>query len=67
MMTPKTTMNPPLQSKINLTALVLQIIGVIAAFDLIPPAAEEHFMEISIILVPALIQVWRTWYTEVKT
>lgn len=59
-------MNTPMNSKINSTALVIQIIGVVAAFNLIPPAAEEHLVEITMIALPFLIQVFRTWFTGDK-
>ena len=57
-------MNPPVKSKINYTSLLIQLIGVAVIFNVIPPAIEEHLIEITLIAGPALIQVFRTWYTE---
>lgn len=62
----KTQMNKPINSKINWTALVMAIIGVMVALDYIPPEMEEDVITITMIAGPALIGVFRTWYTEVR-
>ena len=59
-------MNEPHKSKINYTGGVISIIGLIAAYDLIPPKAEEHMVELAMIGVGPLIIVFRTWFTENK-
>lgn len=59
-------MNTPARSKINWTALAVALVGIAAAFDLVPPEAEKHLTEIAMILGPALIMVWRTWFTGPK-
>ena len=56
-------MNPPVKSKINWTSLLIQLIGVAVIFNVIPPAIEDHLIEITLIAGPALIQVFRTWFT----
>ena len=56
-------MNPPAKSKINWTSLLIQLIGVAVIFNVIPPAIEDHLIEITLIAGPALIQVFRTWFT----
>lgn len=59
-------MNEPHKSKINYTAAAISIIGLIAAYDLIPPKAEEHMVELAMIGVGPLIIVFRTWFTGNK-
>ena len=59
-------MNSALKSKINWTSLVIAGFGVAIAFDLIPYQAEEHITTIVTIAGPALIMVWRTWFTGNK-
>ena len=56
-------MNTPIQSKINWTALVIAMFGIAVAFGFIPKAAESHINTIITIMLPALIVVFRTWYT----
>ena len=56
-------MNKPIKSKINYTGGVISIIGLIAAYDVIPPEAEEHMVELAMIGVGPLIIVFRTWFT----
>ena len=65
-MTTKTQVNRPTQSKINYTALVIQIIGILAILDVIPVELEQPLVEVTMIVGPALIQVFRTWFTEPK-
>ena len=60
-------MNAPTVSKINWTALIIALIGVMAAFDVIPADLKEPLIEISMILLPSLIVVFRTWFTDKRT
>lgn len=62
----KTEINPPWYSKINYTALVIQIIGVFAILNLIPKEIEEQLTEAVMIILPAMIQIFRTWFTQPK-
>ena len=62
----KTEINAPGFSKINYTALLIQLVGLAAVFDLIPAAAEQPIIEITMIVGPAIIQVFRTWCTKPK-
>lgn len=59
-------MNHPAKSKINYTSLVIQIVGVLAIMNVIPPELEAHVTEITLILGPVLIQIFRTWFTGPK-
>lgn len=56
-------MNPPNKSKINWTALCIQVVGVLAILNVIPAELEAPLTEITLIAGPTLIQVFRTWYT----
>lgn len=56
-------MNPPVASKINYTAYLIQIIGLLVVFDVIPMEHQETLTEATLIIGPAIIQVWRTWFT----
>jgi ACR3 family arsenite efflux pump ArsB len=56
-------MNSPVASKINYTALLIQIVGILVVFDVIPKQIEQQVVEITLIVGPALIQVFRTWFT----
>lgn len=58
------TINPPQRSKINWTALSAQAVGVAAMLNIIPADMEETVTQTTLVVVPALIQVWRTWFTE---
>jgi len=57
-------MNAPVLSKINWTSFVIQLIGIAVLLNWIPYKYEEHLTEITLILGPALIQIFRTWFTE---
>ncbi|MCK4500987.1 hypothetical protein KAU11_10860, partial [Candidatus Babeliales bacterium] len=59
-------MNEPHKSKINWTAAVISVIGLVAAYDVIPPKAEEHLVEIAMIGVGPIIIVFRTYFTGRK-
>lgn len=60
----KTEVNHPAQSKINYTALLIQAVALLAIFDVIPAEAEQPVVEITMLVGPALIQIWRTWFTK---
>lgn len=62
----KTQVNAATRSKINYTALIIQIIGILAILDVIPTEMEQPLVEVTMIVGPALIQVFRTWFTEPK-
>ena len=57
-------MNPPVSSKINWTALAIAVIGLLIATDALPPEVEKPVTDITMILLPALIVVFRTWFTD---
>jgi hypothetical protein len=57
-------MNKPSLSKINYTSLLIQLVGVAVIFDLIPMELEQPIIEITLIAGPAIIQIWRTWFTK---
>lgn len=59
-------MNPANKSKINYTALVMALVGIAAAFDLIPEDAKEPIIEATLIVGPMLVATFRTWFTEPK-
>ncbi len=60
----KTEINPPTRSKINYAALLMQIVALLAIFDVIPIEAQQPIVEITMLVVPTLIQVARTWFTK---
>ena len=57
-------MNPPKKSKINWTSLIMALIGLAAALNFIPADVEESLTEIALIVGPALVATFRTWFTE---
>lgn len=59
----KTVPNMPKQSKINYTALVMALVGILVGLDIIPPEIEEPVVQVTMIGGPALIAVFRTWFT----
>ena len=59
----KTAINPPAQSKINYTALIMALVGILVGLDIIPPEIEEPVVQATLIAGPALIAVFRTWFT----
>jgi hypothetical protein len=59
----KTAPNAPAQSKINYTALIMAVVGILVGLDIIPPEIEEHVIQVTLIAGPALIAVFRTWFT----
>lgn len=50
-------------SKINWTAMVGAVIGVLAAANVIPAEMQERLTEAALIVVGVLIPVLRTWFT----
>lgn len=59
----KTAPNIPKQSKINYTALIMALVGILVGLDIIPPEIEEPVIQVTLIGGPALIAVFRTWFT----
>lgn len=59
-------MNTPAQSKINYTALVTQLITIAFIGGLIPMEYMTAVMAIVGILMPGIIQGWRTFFTGPK-
>lgn len=59
----KTVINDPAWSKINWTALVVLIIGIINTMGWIPPAWQQHALSAATLLGPVLIIVFRTKFT----
>ena len=59
-------MNKPTRSKINWTALLMALVGLAISFDLVPEQAREPLTEITMILGPSLVVVFRTWFTGPK-
>lgn len=60
----KTQINSPKVSKINWTALVIALVGVASSLGYISEDIKEQLTEAVMIGGPALIVVWRTWFTE---
>lgn len=60
----KTKMNRPAVSKINWTALAMALVGLLAAFGVIPNGSEDAITEAVLVVGGALVMVWRTWFTE---
>jgi hypothetical protein len=56
-------MNTPTKSKINYTALLMAVVGILVGLDIIPPEIEEPVVQVALIGGPALIAVFRTWFT----
>ena len=59
----KAAPNIPKQSKINYTALIMALVGILVGLDIIPPEIEEPVIQVTLIGGPALIAVFRTWFT----
>lgn len=59
-------MNHPTVSKINWTALIALLIGIAATMNWIPPELEEQLVELALMVLPPLIIVFRSWFTEPK-
>lgn len=59
----KTSPNKPVNSKINLSALIMALVGILVGLDIIPQEIEEPVVQVTLIGGPALIAVFRTWFT----
>jgi hypothetical protein len=55
--------NTPAQSKINYTALIMALVGILVGLDIIPREIEEPVVQATLIIGPALVAVFRTWFT----
>tara|TARA_R110000824_G_scaffold37492_1_gene114981 strand:+ start:1658 stop:1828 length:171 start_codon:yes stop_codon:yes gene_type:complete len=56
-------MNPPVKSKINWTALVMALVGVVSALGYISEEDKTAILEVTVIAGPVLIATFRTWFT----
>ena len=59
-------MNEPIKSKINYTALATQVMTIIFIAGLIPMEYMTPFIAIIGIVMPAIVQFWRTYHTVPK-
>ena len=59
-------MNHPAQSKINYTALVTQIVTIAFIAGMIPKEYMTAVLAIVGIVMPGIIQFWRTYHTGPK-
>lgn len=55
--------NSALTSKINWTAGIAGVIGLLSAFDVIPPENQAAFNEITLLVVGTFIPTFRTFFT----
>ena len=56
-------MNTPAKSKINYTALIIAVVGILVGLDILPREIEDDVVQVTLIAGPALIAVFRTWFT----
>ena len=63
----KIKMNDPVWSKINWTASAVLAIGVANTLGVIPPEWQAHAIDAATIVLPVLIVLWRTKFTEPTT
>lgn len=56
-------MNKPTASKINFVSLVTQIITIILLMGFIPDKYTPHILVIVGLVLPAIVQACRTWFT----
>ena len=56
-------MNTPATSKINYTALITQLITIVLLMGFIPEKYTPHILVIIGLVLPSLVQVFRTWFT----
>jgi len=59
-------MNSPTQSKINITALITQVVTILFLAGVMPSKYETAVIAIIGLVMPAVVQIWRTWFTEKK-
>ena len=57
-------MNHPAKSKINYTAAITQIITIVLLMGFIPEKYTPHILALVGLVLPSLVQVFRTWHTE---
>lgn len=60
----KKEINPAVKSKINKTALIMATVGILAGLNVIPEEIEGHVVEVALVAGPALIAIFRTWFTK---
>ena len=60
----KTSINNPIQSKINITALVQNIIGIIVLWEFFSPEFNEKLAGSALMLGGILTFIFRTWFTN---
>jgi hypothetical protein len=61
----KTKVNSPIASKINYTAFAMVAINLLAIFELLPAEYEGLVTQlVTGLLMPVMVVVWRTWFTE---
>lgn len=56
-------LNHPAKSKINWTSVAIQVVALLAIFDVFPKEAEAPIVEIVALVGPGLIQYFRTYKT----
>jgi len=56
-------MNKPTASKINFVSLVTQIVTIILLMGFIPEKYTPHILVIVGLILPAIVQTCRTWFT----
>ena len=59
-------MNNPTASKINFVSLVTQIITIVLLMGFIPEKYTPHILVIVGLVLPAIVQACRTWFTGGK-
>jgi len=59
-------MNSPTNSKINFTALITQVVTILFLAGVMPGKYETAVIAIIGLVMPSIIQIWRTWFTEPK-
>jgi len=57
-------MNHPATSKINWTAAAIAVVGLLVVSGVVPKGYEIHLVSLITIFLPALIIVFRTWFTK---
>lgn len=62
----KTKINHPALSKINAAAGLMLVVGVANTAGWIPPEWQEHALAAATLVGPAVIVLWRTWFTAPK-
>lgn len=60
-------MNKASSSKINFVSLITQVVTVVLLMGLIPEKYNEHVLVIVGLVLPAIVQACRTWFTGDKS